>query len=223
MQDRRQRLLGRRLHRSSLRTAAWASSPTSSATTSDLPDLYDTVARRRRTRPGSGRSCPRARTATTAREDIGSKPVHMGAWEKFQLGWPNYEVASAGAASPEHKLGPAETNTKQAQGAVRLLPDKRVTTNLGARSPGATTTTAALATIWTTDDRAGHAARRAHSSPRRSATRSKLNWDYAYVIVSIDGGQTWTSVPRIFRPTPIPTDRTSATGSREPATATGSR
>ncbi|MEJ2488104.1 MAG: immune inhibitor A, partial [Anaerolineales bacterium] len=44
--------------------------------------------------------------------DIGTRPGHMGGWEKFQLGWLNYEVAFAGQRST-HRLGPAETNTKQ--------------------------------------------------------------------------------------------------------------
>ena len=30
------------------------------------------------------------------KDTIGNKPSHMGAWEKFQLGWLNYEVARAG-------------------------------------------------------------------------------------------------------------------------------
>lgn len=58
--------------------------------------------------------------------DIGSKPGDFSAWEKFQLGWLNYEVAYAGEKS-EHKLGPAEANTKQAQGLFVVLPDKEVT------------------------------------------------------------------------------------------------
>ncbi|MFL7870778.1 MAG: immune inhibitor A domain-containing protein [Anaerolineales bacterium] len=58
--------------------------------------------------------------------DIGSKPGHLSNWSKFQLGWLNYEVAFAGQKS-EHKLGPAETNTKQAQGLFVVLPDKEVT------------------------------------------------------------------------------------------------
>lgn len=57
-------------------------------------------------------------------DGIGSKPMHMGNWEKFQLGWLNYEVASAGQTS-SHRLGPAEYNTKQAQGLFVLLPDRR--------------------------------------------------------------------------------------------------
>ena len=59
----------------------------------------------------------------------------MGAWEKFQLGWLNYEVAVAGRQS-SHKLGPAGTNTRQAQALFVLLPDKQVTTNIGAPYAG---------------------------------------------------------------------------------------
>jgi immune inhibitor A len=62
--------------------------------------------------------------------DIGSKSSHMGAWEKFQLGWLNYEVARAGQKS-EHKLGPMEFNTKQAQAVIVILPKKSVTSVIG--------------------------------------------------------------------------------------------
>ena len=53
----------------------------------------------------------------------------MGAWEKFQLGWLNYEVARAGVKS-QHKLGPMEFNTKQAQGVFVILPQKPVTEHI---------------------------------------------------------------------------------------------
>ena len=66
----------------------------------------------------------------TQTDDLGRSPTHMSAWDKFQLGWLNYEVARAGQKS-EHKLGPAEYNTKQAQGVFVLLPDKDVTRNVG--------------------------------------------------------------------------------------------
>ena len=62
--------------------------------------------------------------------DIGTMPGHMGGWEKFQLGWLNYEVAFAGAKS-EHKLGPSTANTKQAQGLFVVLPQKEVTEVIG--------------------------------------------------------------------------------------------
>jgi len=57
------------------------------------------------------------------KDTIGNKPSHMGAWEKFQLGWLNYEVARAGVRSV-HKLAPMEFNTKQAQGLFVILPQK---------------------------------------------------------------------------------------------------
>ena len=67
----------------------------------------------------------------------------MGAWEKFQLGWlgaqggqgPFYEVAQAGKKS-EHKLGPANSATKQAQALFVVLPDKKVDKNVGAPFAG---------------------------------------------------------------------------------------
>jgi hypothetical protein len=49
--------------------------------------------------------------------------------------WLNYEVARAGVKS-EHKLGPMETNTKQAQGLFVILPKKGVDTNIGSPYAG---------------------------------------------------------------------------------------
>jgi immune inhibitor A len=66
---------------------------------------------------------------------IGNWPIHFNAWDKFQLGWLNYEVARAGQKS-EHMLGPEEYNTKQAQGLFVVLPKKTVTVNLGAPFAG---------------------------------------------------------------------------------------
>ena len=61
--------------------------------------------------------------------DIGSKPTHMGAWEKFQLGWLDYDVAFSGFAS-DHNLGPAEYNSRNAQGLFVIAPDKEVTEDI---------------------------------------------------------------------------------------------
>lgn len=59
----------------------------------------------------------------------------MTAWDKFQLGWLAYEVSFAGKRS-SHKLGPAEANTKQAQGLFTVLPDKVVSTTLATPPEG---------------------------------------------------------------------------------------
>src|SRR6185503_9466668 len=52
---------------------------------------------------------------------IGDAPTNMGAWEKLQLGWLNYEVATPGKYS-EFKLTPGGANTKQAQAVIAILP-----------------------------------------------------------------------------------------------------
>ena len=46
------------------------------------------------------------------------RAAHMGVWEKFQLGWLNYEVAFAGSKS-EHKMGPADDQHQAGPGPVR--------------------------------------------------------------------------------------------------------
>jgi immune inhibitor A len=54
----------------------------------------------------------------------------MTSYEKIFLGWSNYQVIGPGQAA-SLKIGPASTNTKQAQTLVALLPDKAVSTVIG--------------------------------------------------------------------------------------------
>lgn len=136
-------------------------------------------------------------------EDIGSAPSHLGAWEKFQLGWLNYEVAYAGKAS-SHKIGPLETNTKQAQGLFVVLPKKSVVSNLGAPYEGSNYYYSG----------AGDDLDYFMYKPFNLAAGSTLDamvkysievdWDYAYVVVSTDGGATWTGVPTTLSTTTDP-------------------
>jgi immune inhibitor A len=66
----------------------------------------------------------------TIGQDLGSYPVHMDAWEKWFLGWLNYDVAFTGQTS-SHKLSAISANTKQAQGVFVVLPNKQVSKNVG--------------------------------------------------------------------------------------------
>ena len=135
--------------------------------------------------------------------DIGSEPDHFGVWEKFQLGWLNYEVASAGAKS-EHKLGPAETNTKQAQGLFVLLPDKAVTEQIADPYEGE----------YFYYSGAGDDLDNWMSKPFNldagSALMAKVNvqieidWDYAYLVASTDGGATWENLETTLSTTDNP-------------------
>lgn len=125
--------------------------------------------------------------------DVGSEPGHFGVWEKFQLGWLNYEVAFAGAKS-EHKLGPAETNTKQAQGLFVVLPDKEVTEQIAEPYSG---DYFYYSSASNNVDNFMHKAVNLENSSLRTAMvnyQIEIDWDYAYVVVSTDGGATWTGV-----------------------------
>jgi len=162
-----------------------------------LPDLYDTA----------GNTCGSACENSTGfwtlmssgswgndgTEDIGSKPTHMGAWEKFQLGWLNYDVAFAGERSM-HRLGPAETTTQQAQGLFVVLPPKEVTVDLGDPYAGDHFYYSG------NGDDLDNVMYREFDLPAGAMLTAQVNyaieldWDYAYVVVSDDGGATWETV-----------------------------
>ncbi|MDH3303533.1 MAG: immune inhibitor A [Acidimicrobiia bacterium] len=162
-----------------------------------LPDLYDT----------SGNTCGSACENSTAwwtlmssgsygndgTVDIGTKPTHMGAWEKFQLGWLNYEVAFAGERST-HRLGPASTNTKQAQALFTVLPDKLVTEVIGSPFAGEKFYYSGQG------NNLDHVMYREFDLGAGSTLSARVDydievdWDYAYLVASSDGGSTWEEV-----------------------------
>ncbi len=127
-------------------------------------------------------------------EDIGSRPNHLGVWEKFQLGWLNYEVARAGQKS-DHKLGPAETNTKQAQGLFVVLPKKEVISHIGNPYAGG------YFYYSGSGNDLDNRMYRQFALPAGASLSAKVNysievdWDYAYLVVSTDSGLTWTHLP----------------------------
>jgi immune inhibitor A len=118
----------------------------------------------------------------------------MGAWEKFQLGWLNYEVARAGVKSV-HKLGPMEFNTKQAQGLFVILPQKPVSSHIGDPYAGSHFYFSGSA------NNLNNRMTKAFALGAGATLTAKVNYgievayDYANVIVSTDGGATWTTVP----------------------------
>lgn len=164
-----------------------------------LPDLYDTSGGENGTAFWTLMSS--GSWVDTGQDSIGNAPSHMGAWEKFQLGWLNYEVAYAGQRS-EHKLGPMETNTKQAQALFVVLPDKEVLVNIGTPRYGANYYYSG------SGDNLDNFMFKAFSLPAGATLSARVryqiesNWDYAYLVYSTDGGATWT---------PIETNRSTTT------------
>ncbi len=60
-----------------------------------------------------------------------TRPQPFGAWEKFQLGWLDYDVARTGR-SGTYKLRPGQsTKGSEANGLIVLLPNKSVTFEYG--------------------------------------------------------------------------------------------
>ena len=84
-----------------------------------LPDLYDTSGGENGT--GFWTLMSSGSWMGHGEGDIGTTPDHMGAWEKLQLGWLDYEMAETGKRST-HLLGPSYHATKQPQAVVVELP-----------------------------------------------------------------------------------------------------
>lgn len=154
-----------------------------------LPDLYDTSGGENGT--GFWTLMSSGSWMGDGTEDIGSKSSHMGAWEKLQLGWLNYEVASPEKLSA-HRLGPMEFNTKQAQAVITILPKKSVTTEISKPYAGSNFYYSGAG------DNLNNFMYKAFTLPSGAALSAKvkynieLDWDYAYLVYSTDNGATWT-------------------------------
>ncbi len=84
-----------------------------------LPDLYDTSGGENGT--GFWTLMSSGSWLGHGKGTIGTTPNHMGAWEKLQLGWLDYDTAKTGETST-HKLGPSYHATKAQQALVVELP-----------------------------------------------------------------------------------------------------
>jgi immune inhibitor A len=157
-----------------------------------LPDLYDTSGGENGT--GFWTLMSSGSWMNDGTVDIGSKPSHMGAWEKFQLGWLNYQVARAGVKST-FKLGPMEFNTKQAQGLFVVLPKKSVTTVIGTPFAGANFYYSGAG------DNLDNSMTKQVTLPAGAVSLTakvryniEIDWDYAYLTVNGNPVQTSLSV-----------------------------
>ncbi|HEY5975563.1 MAG TPA: M6 family metalloprotease domain-containing protein, partial [Geobacteraceae bacterium] len=157
-----------------------------------LPDLYDTSGGENGT--GFWTLMSSGSWIDEGKDSIGNKPSHMGAWEKFQLGWLNYQVARWNRYGT-YKLGPMEFNTKQAQGLFVILPQKAVTAHISDPFEGSKFYFSGSA------NNLKNKMTKAFTLPAGAALDAKVNYgieegyDYASVIVSTDGGATWQTVP----------------------------
>ncbi len=146
-------------------------------------------------------------------EPLGTRPGDLGAWEKLQLGWLDYEVV-AYDDTRSLDLGPQQYNSNRPQAAVVPLPEKEVTSDNGAPFSGegqffsgsgddlANTLTATL-------DLTGKTSASLAAQVRYEIEKG---YDYLYVQASTDGGVTWTSLGGTIDGQPIGTDTSGKPG-----------
>ena len=139
----------------------------------------------------------------------------MGVWEKFQLGWLGcdacpggrfYDVGFATQRS-EHKLGPAEFASKQAQGLFVVLPEKQKDTVVGTPATGDFF-------YWSgADDDLNNTMTKEYTLPAGASLTADVSYDieedfdYAFLEVSDDDGATWDPVLTNRSDTDVSTDQ----------------
>ena len=161
-----------------------------------LPDHYDTS--------GGGENgvnwwtiMGQSRVSAPEDQAIGTRPADLGAWDKLQLGWLDYEIVPAGQTRTLD-LGPHEYNSAKAQGVVVPLPQKTVVTDLGAPAAG-------TKQWWsgTGDDYEATLTRQV-DVPAGSPTLSfQARWNIEdcgpdpcdYAFVEVDDGTGWKAIP----------------------------
>jgi immune inhibitor A len=130
--------------------------------------------------------------------DVGRSPGDFSAWDKLQLGWLTYDLATLGVYST-HKLGPAGATTKAAQAVVIPLPENQNFTF----EYDAVAVANATGKVWYSGTGNTYDASmiRSIDVPTENPTLSmrvafniEAGWDYAYVSVSTNGGTSWTNL-----------------------------
>ncbi|MEV0394555.1 immune inhibitor A domain-containing protein [Polymorphospora rubra] len=138
---------------------------------------------------------------------IGERGGDLGAWNKLQLGWLDYEVVVAGQKRTL-ELGPQAYNTNKAQAVVVVLPQREYSFDLGAPFEGTKQFFSG-----NENDRNDSLATSIDLTGKTSASVSlkgrydiEAGYDYLYFEASFDGGSTWTALPFTVNGTPGGTD-----------------
>ncbi|WP_041546783.1 MULTISPECIES: immune inhibitor A domain-containing protein [unclassified Nocardioides] len=163
----------------------------------ELPDLYDTSGNT----GGASNSVEHwslmAQSRGTAKRDagIGDRPQPMGAWEKFQLGWLDYDTINAGHSGTFRLRPGASTTGSQANGLIVLLPDKDVTFQYGEPCAECGERFYFSGSGDNLDQTMTRTVEGGGELTAKVRYDIEPGWDYAFLEVSSDGGETWTSIP----------------------------
>ncbi|WP_432938469.1 immune inhibitor A domain-containing protein [Kribbella sp. CA-253562] len=100
-----------------------------------LPDHYDTSGPAIENHVNWWTIMAQSRVGKPSDGGIGEQAADLGAWDKLQLGWLDYEIVNAGQ-NRTLELGPHEYNSAKAQALVVPLPKKSVTSQLRTPAEG---------------------------------------------------------------------------------------
>ncbi|GHJ36537.1 protease [Streptomyces sp. TS71-3] len=171
-----------------------------------LPDLYDTTGADDNS-VGFWSLMSAGSWLGTGKNAIGDLPGDMTAWDKLQLGWLDYDEATAATAST-HKLGVSEYNTANPQALVVDLPKKSVTTTIVTPAQGEKQWWSGMG-----DNLKNTLTRSVDLTGASKADLSLSGWwdieenfDYLYAEVSTDGGANWTPLDGTADGKAIPRD-----------------
>lgn len=171
-----------------------------------LPDHYDTT--------GTGENSvgfwslmSSGSWLNKGKDAIGDSAGDLNAWDKFQLGWLDYETAKA-ATKSTHKLGYQNYQTKNPQALLVDLPTKEVTTTITKPAEGEQQ-------WWSGsgDDLRNTLTRPVDLTGKSAASLDFQGWwdieenyDFLYTEVSTDGGANWTPLDGTVDGEPLPRD-----------------
>jgi immune inhibitor A len=161
-----------------------------------LPDLYDTSGNTGGAENSTGFWTLMSQSRGTAPGDpgIGDQPMPMGAWDKFQMGWLDYEAVQAGH-SETHRLRPnGQLTGKDPNGLVVMLPDKSVTFEYGAPCTGCGERFFHSGAGDNLDNDMTRAVEDGGALTAKVRYDIEEGWDYAFLEASDDGGETWTQI-----------------------------
>ncbi|MEH0937888.1 immune inhibitor A domain-containing protein [Micromonospora psammae] len=127
---------------------------------------------------------------------IGERGGDLGAWNKLQLGWLDYEVIKAGQQRTLD-LGPQEYNSAKAQAAVVVLPQREYTFQNGKPFEGTKQYFSGNdddlnTTMTRTVDLTG---KTSAALTMKGRYNIEEDYDYLFFEASTDGGQSWTTLP----------------------------
>jgi immune inhibitor A len=160
-----------------------------------LPDLYDTAGGRNSVNWWS--LMAQSRLSDENDNAIGTRAADLGAWEKLQMGWLDYETVLP-SQGRRLVLGPHEYNSPRPQAVVAVLPRKTVTSNLAQPFAGERS-------WWSGqgDDLSNTMSREVTLPAGESTLSMRANWDIEdcgpdpcdYAFVEVNDGSGWAAIP----------------------------